>query len=1116
MNPFDRARLEARRVRALLAPSESGQPIASSQLLSAVEEVLDVGIQSVPATYAELGGGSAVLKRDERFIYVDDSVPPEKWAGLVAHELGHWFLDPEKRKSIVIELNSLSVGASSPGVVWVEAYGAREREELQANVFAREFLLPREAAKQLFQSGVGPREAARCLGLPLEFVRQQMLEACLLPDADNQSPTRRHTPSEDQKRAAEAEERFANVVAGPGTGKTSTLIHRVKHLIEVCGVDPSKILVLTFTNKAASDLVERLSASGVPRTADLWAGTFHAFGLEFFRKYHDRFGLEPDVLVADNLNCLTLLAGSLPNLSLGSYSRVQDPYEWLQPILEGVRRLKEELISPSEYKARVARLEQVSPELTARRMDLVTIYEEYERILRENKMVDFVDLIAVPAISIREDRAPYSAVADRFHHILVDEYQDVTQAMVELVRQLASKANSLWVVGDVRQAIHHWRGASVRSLIKFEETFRGQAGSSRIQKYPLERNRRSTQEILHLAQDAGRNHILERDLPLDEMVAEKGSSGAHPRIFSCEDRRSVLTTLTNHVKGLRESGIGLSDQAVLCRWASDVEEVAEYLRSNGVPSLFLGAPILRSEVKVILCLMQLVTERLPSALVGLSSIPKLAMPIQDIELLLNSAKSERRWQRGRWLTDPPDGLSEIGLAALEAIHELVGTANYSTSPWVFICEVLLEKRLKFSDIEDDSVEASISRIALWQFANSARIGNGERKFLSLTRFLNRLQLRFNISDGLVERGLPAEASNLDAVRVLTIHGSKGLEFDAVHIPFVNSSDFGPDMPSWSSSRDVFDLVPPDVLGSSQREYERECCVERNNLLYVAISRAKSQLFAYWNTEYSNALAPQLQDAFEQFGEVGIRATPNMETPVPHSGGPVDPPIHVSFEQLETYERCPLQYWYRYVLRLPSERDLETFARARLAIQEALRDFAGNPISESVEHLKNAWERNLLPEREVNEGLWTDALDIFDRGVAVSTEALRRGGSTLELRADLLGLSISLPWGIAEGTARETTISFLRLSGSERFRKLIRPLMKSAIESKVCRATVNCFLPLPSTIEVTPSARVENTNAVKAARGLLSRRFHPKKGRQCKRCPYLTICPSAPGATLGAD
>ncbi|BEP58150.1 hypothetical protein GmRootV118_53940 [Variovorax sp. V118] len=522
MNPFQRARDEAKAARLLLSAGAPLSAIPARTLLGAIEIEIGIAIESIAPSYPDLGGGTAVLQREQQYIYVSSEVPlwGEEFCGLVAHELGHWYLDATKPKSTVAHLKTLFGSDGSPALLKVEAYGARERQELQANVFARELLLPRDLARALAAAGKGPAAVAKDLGIPLEFVRQQMLDALLLPDVELHTSALKPA-SKDQFAAARAQERAANVVAGPGTGKTTTLIHRVKHLVEEMRVDPGEILVLTFTNKAAFELVERLRSAGIDQASDVWAGTFHAFGLEFLRKYHQYFQLEADLHVADTLTSLTMLVAALPQLELKYYLRVEDPHDWLRPVVVGITRLKEELVSPEAYRVFVEQHPAEDAELQRRREDVAALYEAHERLLAARKTVDFVDLIAKPALALAADRLPFSELADRFKYVLVDEYQDVTQAMVEMLRQLAYR-KSIWVVGDIRQAIHHWRGASLKSLMRFDNEFKAHAAGTTIQRYALESNRRSYQEVLDLVHDIGRRHVLEPSMALDTTKADRG------------------------------------------------------------------------------------------------------------------------------------------------------------------------------------------------------------------------------------------------------------------------------------------------------------------------------------------------------------------------------------------------------------------------------------------------------------------------------------------------------------------------------------------------------------------------------------------------------------------
>lgn len=1111
MNPFQRARDEARATREKLAPGKTDAAIPAKDLLAAVEGTLNLAIEPIEPNYPDLGQGSAVLQREQRFIYVSKEIPlwSDKFCGLVAHELGHWFLDATKAPTTVAHLKTLFGSDGSPAVMKVEAYGARERQELQANVYARELLLPRGLARSLALGGMGPAKVSKDLGIPLEFARQQMLDALLLPDVES-SVSVLKPPSPDQAAAARAEERAANVVAGPGTGKTSTLIHRVKYLVEEKNVDPSKILVLTFTNKAAFELVERLRGAGIDRAADVWAGTFHAFGLEFLRKFHQRFKLDSDLHVADRLTSMTMLVAGLPQLNLNYYLRVEDPYDWLSPVIEGIKRLKEELVSPEAYRQYVQGHSAEDAELQRRRLDVATLYEAHEGLLAARRTVDFVDLIAKPALALKADRTPFSELADRFQYILVDEYQDVTQAMVELLRQLAQKATSIWVVGDVRQAIHHWRGASLKSLLKFDAEFKAHAGGTKIRRYPLDTNRRSHHEILELVQEVGRQHKLESSLKLDKMSAQKGACGELPTVVTCAKRDELLGAVVDNVTALQKKGVPFGHQSVLCRNGADVQLAAEVLASKGVPAIYIGELAQRPEVKRLLCLMQILVERLPRALIGLREVPGLAMPLADIKCLLEAASADVAYQRGRWLQHPPAGLSAAGLSVVTKLRQLLSGRSHNSNPWAFVCDMLLEHRFGLPSQAENSVDAWVQRIALWQFAYAVRNGDGEMKEARLSRFLMRQRLRQRIGESYVDRELPPEAGNLDGVRLLTVHGSKGLEFEAVHVAFVNAGSFGGQPPTWVPPENLLDIVPPESLGSSQAEYDFEAAVERNNLLYVAVSRAKRHLYVYQENEFGDdTLAPQLQHFPLKYRPVAYKGSSTKVATVA-SAKAFTPPSVVKFEHFDTYAMCPLQYWYSHVLGLRSEADIDVSIRARWAVMGALRAVASGSAGTSDSHLLATWADQKLPAEAEDPSLWRDACLAFSNGLERIRVVLEEGAKFAEPTSIVGGVTIQMPWGFVIKNQSFTEFALMRFARRRvsDISTILKPMVPGLSLNGTKKLTLNHVL--SDKVDNVPGAkRLESTKSYKAAVRLLAGDNRPNKGRHCGRCAFMTICPSAP-------
>jgi len=1081
----------------------------AKDLLDKVEVVLELAVEQVPSSYQDLGGGSAVLQREQGFIYVDRAI--EAWGpdfcALIAHEIGHYFLDASKPPTTVAHLSSLLDKEECPGAVRVEAYGVRERQELQANVFARELLLPRDVARLLASQGKGPKEISRELGIPLEFCRLQALDALLLPEYEGVTSVLQEA-SPDQHAAATAKGKAANVIAGPGTGKTTTLIHRIKHLIESEGVNPSQILALTFTNKAAHELIDRLQSAGIRNAGEIWSGTFHSLGLEFLRKYHQRFGLDSDLRVADLLSTITMMVGGLPRVRLNYYSRVEDPYVWLEKVLEAIARLKEELITPSAYRYFVVESPSQDAEVQAKRADVATLFELYEDLLAERREVDFVDLISKPALAIRADRLAFKEFADNFTHVLVDEYQDVTQVMVEFTRQLAFK-KSIWVVGDIRQAIHHWRGASLKSILKFEAEFKAHSGDDRIQRYPLTSNRRSYQEIVDLTQHVGRSHVLESQIPLDAVSSFKGLSHEKPVVVTCSSKSEILGAVLQNIKELAVRGVSFGGQAVLCRSTADLQSAAEGLAAHGIPVVYVGDVSRRPEIKRLLCLMQVLVERRPKALLGLHGTQSMSMSLSDVLVLTKAASADIKFQRGGWLGKTVPGLSQLGASAVASLARLLEGYRRDSNPWDFVCDMILEHRISLPPAGDTSVQAWNQRIALWQFAYSVRNSTGDMKEARLSRFLMRHRLRQRIGENSGQRELPPEAGGLDGVRLLTVHGSKGLEFEAVHVAYVRADSYGAKKPGWAPEN-ILDIVPPEVLGSSIDEYESEAAVERNNLLYVAVSRAKRHLYLYQDKQFGDdSIAPQLVHYPYKFNPVSYNG-PSLELPGLKAAGAFVAPKRMTFSDFDKYVTCALKYWYSCELGLIGEADIDVSARARSVVMESLKEYADGTASSAGQSFARNWADRGLPNEVEDPSLWTDALSALHKGESLVRDFKMKGGVFFEPTSTVDWLTIEMPWGFR--VSRSTGIDYSIVKFMRRRVADISTNMKPLVSLLDVEGhrKVNLSYVMSSKIdEVRGAVRIESTKSYKAIGRMRIGDNSPSVGYHCRTCDFSTICPSAP-------
>lgn len=938
MTPFHRAREAAGRLRLDLFRAKAKTGIASKKVIDAVadEDAEDFEISEALPSDEALGNADAVLVRKFRQIIVRNDVSSAERAFLIAHEFGHWKLHSEGHEGChkVIDSTLKPKEGETFGAQKIEAYGARERAELQANIFARELLLPRDVARELFLAGKTARQLEKELDLPLELVRQQLLDGLLLPAPQEQDhgPPEVITPTKEQTAAATSDAKTSLVVAGPGTGKTATLLMRVQHLLSK-GAQPEELLLLTFSNRAARELVDRLQELGVEDAHDIWVGTFHAFGLEFLRKNHEQFGLNSRFGVADKMAQIGVLEPHIYGLGLSVFNPLGDPLDWLNEVVKAIQRAKDELADATAYANAVneSALDTGSDTL-ARQRDVIKLYKCYESKLRANgALVDMGDLVMLPALALTEHYARYTASVGRFKHILVDEYQDVNRASAQLVRALAVHSKSLWVVGDARQAIYRFRGASMRNIVNFSDDF------PKHKPFPLNENRRSYEEVIRVFEHTGREaHPLQMMLPLDDVEPVRGTSGVRPRHVQCANDDIVQGELAANVRRIHELGVSFRDQVVLASTHETCGAAADALNAAGVPALHLGDIFQRPEVKDLLALLQLFIDRSGSGLLRVARLPGLEIPPADVELLLSWLKTNRP-ESLSWLASPPAGLSAKGIAAIQQWAAIFKGLASTDSPWEVTCTLLLDRTSVLRPhLAGDSILDVTRRIALWQLIYYLRVPDGGRAYQTVGSFITRLRRRLRIGDDRELRIPPPEADSLDAVAVMTIHGSKGLEFEAVHLVDIDAKHF-------RMASDP-DLVPSSLLKSVASVDNFEEQTEASNKLYVALSRAKEHLVLYETREMYNAeCVAAITDAAHLLETVTGKVTlPKVPAP-PAASIAIAKPAAYDLSGFLTYRVCPRRYYYDFIRELSPAAGLHPAALIEGAVMREL--FA--PFGETV-------------------------------------------------------------------------------------------------------------------------------------------------------------------------
>lgn len=947
MDAFEPIRKSAARLHKTIAARTD--PLDTTALITAAVAHLDLELVWLESGDPALKNARAVFDEQSGTIWCEKTGDGADHALLVAHELGHARVHANSAVCTTDDIDpSRSTETVPVGLQRVEDYGARERRELQANVFAREFLLPQSLARRLhIEEAMTASAIASRMGLPKALVRQQIFDALLLPTEEEVTPaeTSTDTPRSDPSQDRAAAHRGAPFLlqAGPGTGKTRTLVKRVKSLIAE-DIDPSSLLILTFSNRAAGELLERLMAI-VPEAAErIWIGTFHAFGLDLIRRHYDRLDLSPNPVLFDRSDAIDMLEEILPTLPLVHYRNLWDPTIVLRDVLPAISRAKDELVDRSRYRelaeAMRADADDDDAHVAAEKcLEIADIYDLYESAMSERDAVDFGDLIMRPVLLLESDPALKYAVQLRHRHLLVDEYQDVNRASARLLKAIVGDGKRLWVVGDSRQSIYRFRGASPINMARFCNDYPGAVVDQ------LDINYRSTDQIVasfvKVAPQMGASKGM---LPLD-LTADRGLGPGKPEIRCYDTPDDEAGGIAGSIQELKRAGVSLREQAVICRSNRHLNEIATVLEVHGIPALHLGSLFEREEIRDLLALLSLAVDRLGNGLVRVGAMPRYDLSLQGIYIALHHLRdSNQPALSGIETLAEAQGLLPDDSAAFARLAQELSGLSPSIPAWEFLSTYLLDRtNLVCETAQATTVTDRIRNVAIWQFLNFARERLMPSKGLPIQRMLNRIRQLVLLAEERDLRQFPAAALHLDAVRLMTVHGSKGLEFEAVHVPRLTAGSFP------ASYRGV--RCPPPVgmtegAGSfsaseeaKQKHYHEEEC-----LFFVALSRARTHLRLYLAHRNSNGrnCSPSLFLNWLPEGTIDKVAHPVILPPPANMHSPraiqVRRPTewHVTDSTLISYEKCPRRFFYTHVLGLGGARKATAYSQTQDCLYELIR------------------------------------------------------------------------------------------------------------------------------------------------------------------------------------
>ena len=618
------------------------------------------------------------------------------------------------------------------------------------------------------------------------------------------------------------------VIAGAGSGKTKVLTHKIAYLIGEKAVKPWNVLAITFTNKAANEMKERVKNLVGDTASDIWMGTFHSICVRILRKTIDRIGFDSSFVIFDTSDQKSMIKKILKEQNL------DDKIFSDKSILYEISNAKNEMLTPEKYAAKANG--------DFRKEKIAEIFALYQKRLKENNAIDFDDIINFTIEILLDNPDILEYYSDKFKYVLVDEYQDTNKAQFTLVTLLASKFGNITVVGDNDQGIYSFRGADISNILNFEKDFPG----TKIIK--LEQNYRCTQSVLNAANEVIKNN----ETKYEKKLWTSNEVGSLPKVYRGDneyDEANYIVEQINHLR--RAEYYKYSDFAVLYRMNTQSRSIEDILRRENIPYKIIGGLKFyeRKEIKDIIAYLRLIHNTADNlSLTRIINEPKRGVGKTSLENVEQLATVQ-----GISMYEIIKRADEFGLnrvfgntrefvAAIENLRAEKDTILVSD-----LIKNTLQKTGYTKALENENTTEAENRIEnLNEFLTVAIEFEEQSADHSLTEFLEGITLSSDL-DGMEE--------TQDSVTLMTLHSAKGLEFPAVFLVGMEEGIF----PGYKS------IGEPKEL-----EEERRLC-------YVGITRAKEKLFMtcakqrtiFGSTSFNNVsrfikeISPSMLDGYEE-------------------------------------------------------------------------------------------------------------------------------------------------------------------------------------------------------------------------------------------------------------
>lgn len=742
------------------------------------------------------------------------------------------------------------------------------------------------------------------------------------------------------------------IIAGAGTGKTTVITEKINYLISKKKIKPENILALTFTEKAANEMEERVDQVLPYGYFQTHISTFHSFCDMILRDESLNIGISPNYKLLTETETIMFFKKYLYKLSLNWFRPPNNPNKFIQGLLTHFSRLKDEDISTKEYIKWAEKYDFISEDEKLRYRELSLVYKEYNEIKKENQVLDFADLITNTLILFRNKKSILDKYKEKYKYILVDEFQDTNIAQYELIKLIAppNKEPKLTIIGDDNQSIYKFRGASVSNILLFKEQYKN------AKTIVLNDNFRSVPNILDASYRLIKNNdpdTLENKLKISKKLKSNSKYTEYDKVYynfyqtETEENQQIANQI---IKLVKNEDFKWSDITILVRANNHANSLSQTLSHNNIPYYFSGSGTLfrEPEIKDLIAYLFFLNDVHDSiSLYRILTSKYMDCDALDINLLLSFSKKTSRSlfdsirMHISWFyeKDNPEEfeiykkyaelLSQKTLEKLSSLYKMLKD-QLNTLNQKNITDILYEllyqtktikKLLKPKTLQDEKMTLNITA-----FFNALQHTQNNLSDNNFQIIIDYLRMSIELGNSPINERI--DQMEYEAVKIMTIHSAKGLEFPIVFIPSLTTKRF----PTINRKDQIplHDGIIKEILPTGNAHLQEE-----RRLFYVALTRAKRRVYLSSSERYGEGKTSQKTSNFvyetlpEDYIKSALLTKENLKkqlslfdfkkknniNKIIKKNKPI---TTISYTQIQTFELCPLKYKYQYILKIPSE------------------------------------------------------------------------------------------------------------------------------------------------------------------------------------------------------